>query len=317
MSRTTDEPKAQPATAGRVSVCICTYRRPDQLALLLDTLAAQSRVPDQVIVVDNDGDQSALPVCQARDDAFDLIYDHEPEQNISLARNRSLSYAEGEWIGFLDDDEIAPADWLQLMLQTAKKHKADGVLAPVISEVPGDAPRWIRKGDFFGRERYATGTVVPANQLRIGNALIKRSCIRSKDAPFDPDFGLSGGEDGRLLSSLAAQGARFVWCDEAVVTEPVEPKRLRLSWILMRALRGGQDYGLHFLSGAYGPVGSRQRGWFAIKAVAVLLMCAPLALLSGLLGRHRAVHWLKKAYAQMGKILAFSSYRYQEYKADS
>lgn len=302
-------------TATEVSVCICTYRRPKALASLLDTLAQQTRRPAQVVVVDNDGQKSAASVCASRrDDPFELIYEHEPEQNISKARNRSLRNASGSWIGFLDDDEIAPADWLALMLDCAERYEADGVLAPVISEVPSSAPGWIRRGDFYGRERYTTGTVVPNNQLRIGNALIRRDCIAAQADPFDPNFGLTGGEDGKLLSSLAKQGARFVWCDEAVVTEPVEPRRLNLQWILMRALRGGQDYGLHYLAGAYGEVSTLQRVWFAIKALLVLMLAAPLAAISWPLGRHRTAHWLKTAYAQLGKLLAFSRWRYQEYR---
>ena len=300
-----------------VCVCICTFRRPQALQQLLESLHRQTLQPQRVVVVDNDKLRSAEPVCANADFGFELIYDHEPEQNISRARNRTLRHAQGEWVGFLDDDELATTYWLQCMLACATQYDADGVLAPVISEVPPSAPAWIRRGDFFGRERYATGTVVPNNQLRIGNALIRYSTVASKPDPFDPAFGLTGGEDGRLLGQLAAQGARFVWCDEAVVTEPVEAKRLSLSWILMRAMRGGQDFGLHFLAGAYGPVSPARRGIFAVKALAALLLSAPAAALSFPFGRHRAAYWLKKAYAQLGKLLAFSRYRYQEYRDSS
>ena len=297
-----------------VCVCICTFRRPQALQLLLESLHRQTLHPQRVVVVDNDKLRSAEGVCAAADFGFELIYDHEPEQNISRARNRTLRHAQGDWVGFLDDDEVAPPDWLERMLECAAEHEADGVLAPVISEVPPSAPAWIQRGDFYGRERYATGTVVPNNQLRIGNALIRHSTVASKADPFDPAFGLTGGEDGRLLGQLVGQGARFVWCDEAVVTEPVEAKRLSLNWILMRAMRGGQDFGLHFLAGAYGPVTPVRRVVFAVKALLALLIAAPAAALSFPFGRHRAAHWLKKAYAQLGKLLAFSRYRYQEYR---
>lgn len=297
-----------------VSVCICTFRRPQALRQLLDSLQQQTVLPARVVVVDNDGLRSAEAVCKDADYRFELIYDHEPEQNISRARNRTLRHAQGQWVGFLDDDELAPPDWLEKMLACAEQFQADGVLAPVISEVPVGAPAWIRRGDFYGRERYPTGTVVPTNQLRIGNALILHTRIASKPDPFDPAFGLTGGEDGRLLGQLVGDGAKLVWCDEAVVTEPVEAKRLSLNWILMRAMRGGQDYGLHFLAGAYGSVGPVRRLVFVLKALAALLLSAPAAAVSFPFGRHRAAFWLKKCYAQLGKLLAFSRYRYQEYR---
>ena len=42
-----------------VSVCIATYRRPERLAILLDDLRQQQRLPDQVVIVDNDQAGSA------------------------------------------------------------------------------------------------------------------------------------------------------------------------------------------------------------------------------------------------------------------
>ena len=43
----------------KISVCIATYRRPERLSVLLDDLARQERVPDEVVVVDNDASGSA------------------------------------------------------------------------------------------------------------------------------------------------------------------------------------------------------------------------------------------------------------------
>ena len=42
-----------------ISVCIATYRRAERLAAVLDDLTRQTRVPDEVVVVDNDAAASA------------------------------------------------------------------------------------------------------------------------------------------------------------------------------------------------------------------------------------------------------------------
>ena len=55
--------------AETVSVCICTYRRPEQLAWLLDDLIAQTRRPDEVVVVDNEpagGGQASVEAARSR-----------------------------------------------------------------------------------------------------------------------------------------------------------------------------------------------------------------------------------------------------------
>ena len=44
-----------------VAVAIPTFRRPERLQALLDSLSKRTRVPDEVIVVDNDPQRSAHP----------------------------------------------------------------------------------------------------------------------------------------------------------------------------------------------------------------------------------------------------------------
>ena len=52
-------------------------------------------------------------------------------KNISLTRNRTVALASGDWLAFIDDDERAPAAWLEQLAETAERFGADGVLGPV------------------------------------------------------------------------------------------------------------------------------------------------------------------------------------------
>ena len=49
------------------------------------------------------------------------------------------------------------------------------------------------------------------------------------------------------------------------------------------------------------------------RALAQLLTASILALLTWPLGKHRAVAWLVKASANLGKVSIFLGWRYQEY----
>jgi succinoglycan biosynthesis protein ExoM len=160
-----------------------------------------------------------------------------------------------------------------------------------------------------------TGSVVPNNRLRFGNVLLHARLLAQLSAPFDPAYGLTGGEDGDLLTRLANSGARFVWCDEAVVTEPVEASRLSLSWLLLRALRGGQDFARHTFAGRYGRQTGVERLRFASRALAQLVLAASLALATLPLGRHVAAGWLLKAAANAGKLTVLGGWHYREYAA--
>jgi succinoglycan biosynthesis protein ExoM len=308
-------------SADRYSVCIATYRRPERLALLLQDLKLQTRLPDEVVVVDNDVQRSAESVASDATGGapFALHYDVQPLKNISLTRNRTVALAHGEWLAFLDDDERAPPQWLQQIAEAAQAHGADGVLGPVLPVLPDTAPRWISKGRFYDWPRHASGSTVPRNHLRFGNVLLRGTLLRdaamqaTPGGPFDPAYGLTGGEDGDLLSRLAQRGARIVWSDEAAVHEPVEAARLSLRWLMRRSLRGGQDFARHSLAGRYRSTGTGARAMLLGRSAAQLLAASCLSLLLWPLGRERAAFWLLKACANFGKLSTFCGWHYREY----
>jgi len=301
-----------------ISICIATYRRCTSLDALLGDLASQRHLPDEVIVVDNDASGSARPVVQRWQDSdtpFLIRYDIQPLKNIALTRNRTVEMAGGDWIVFIDDDERAPELWLQLLMLAAVRFGADGILGPVEPEVPADAPRWIRHGRFYDWARMASGTIVPRNKLRFGNVLLRGALLRGGISPFNPDFGLTGGEDGDLLCRLAQNGARLIWCDEAAIQEPVAPDRLSLTWLLRRGLRGGQDFARHTFSGRYGAPTQARCALFLLRSLFQLVLAAVIAVLVWPAGRQYAARYLIKVAANLGKLSAFWGWRYREYAA--
>jgi succinoglycan biosynthesis protein ExoM len=298
-----------------ISVCIATYRRLDRLESLLLDLSRQQLLPSEVIVVDNDATGSAASVIKRfmqTQPPFPIRYDIQPVKNISLTRNRTVELTTCEWLAFVDDDERAPDFWLARLATAVNEYSADCVLGPVDPVVPDDAPGWIRRGHFYDFPRMKTGSVVPPNQLRFGNLLLRASTVKALRIPFDPAYGLTGGEDGDLLSKLALAGTRIVWCDEAMVHEPVEKSRLNLRWLLRRSLRGGQDFARHCLAGRYGHRGAERFRLF-MRALVQVILAAGLSLLLLPLGRHHAAHWLTKASANLGKLSIFLGWHYREY----
>jgi succinoglycan biosynthesis protein ExoM len=298
-----------------ISVCIATYRRLDRLVALLEDLGRQQLLPDEVTIVDNDASGSARDVVdrfRLTQPPFTINYDIQPVKNISLTRNRTVELTKHEWLAFIDDDERAPQDWLGQLAGATDKYHADGALGPVEPLVPEDAPAWIRRGRFYDFPRMSSGSVVPPNRLRFGNLILRASAVKGMDVIFDPAYGLTGGEDGDLLSRMSLRGARIVWCDEAVVHEPIEKSRLTLTWLLRRSMRGGQDFARHFLSGRYGKRRGGRVGLFA-RALFQLLGAALLAVATLPFGRHHAAHWLTRMTANVGKLSVFLGWHYREY----
>jgi succinoglycan biosynthesis protein ExoM len=279
-------------------------------------LVNQELLPSDVVVVDNDATGSARRIVEEVRDLgcpFALTYAIQPERSIPLTRNMTVALATGEWLAFVDDDERAPGEWLRRLLDCALQYGADGVLAPVEPQVPVTAPAWIRRGGFYEWPRVPTGTTVPRKNLRFGNLMLRGSAVRRLPGPFDPEFALSAGEDVDMLVRLVSDGAKLVWCDEAPVSEPVEPKRLSLHWLLMRGYSGGQAFGRIQLAGTLGRVSLPMLAVLAIRWAAQLLAALLAAAALWPFGRHLAAAWLIKAWANAGKLTALTGRRYSAY----
>jgi len=303
-----------------ITVCIPTHKRPELLRALLGDIVQQTRCCNEIVVVDNDPAESARTIVEAFAlkmltirPALAVHYDVQPVKNISLTRNRTIALARSEWMAFIDDDERAPSNWLELMLTAASRYKADGILAPVVPTVPDNAPRWIKRGRFYDLPRAVTGQVVPASNYKFGNVLLRAQVLREEAGPFDPAYGTTGGEDGDLLCRLELKGIKLIWSDDAVVYEPVEQKRLSAKWLLMRAMRGGQDFARHTSGGRYGSVTVVGKTVFVIRALLQLVIASILLLIVLPLGVHRAMRWAIKLAANFGKLSYFWGWHYQEY----
>jgi succinoglycan biosynthesis protein ExoM len=299
-----------------ISVCIATFRRLDRLHALLEDLAKQTLLPDEVVIIDNDAAGSARKVVEdfkTKGCPFKIIYDIQPERSISVTRNMTVHRSSGEWLAFIDDDERAPPEWLERLMGAALHFKAESVQGPVEPVVPDSAPTWIRQGRFYDWPHLATGEVVYSSNLRFGNILIAGAPLRTLEGPFDPAFGLSTGEDREMLMRLVAHGAKVIWCDEAPVFEPVEEKRLSLAWLLQRSYSGGQYFGRLVITGRLGHATILSR---VLQGLLWSAQCAAALFLSAIswpLGRHRAAYWLMKVWANWGKLSAFLGWKYGEY----
>jgi succinoglycan biosynthesis protein ExoM len=235
----------------RCSVCVATFRRPEGLRLLLDSLADQIVPPDlriEVVVVDNDGTAPVAPeICATFRDQhpeLDVIVDVEPERNIARARNRTVDLAKGEAMAFIDDDEVADPHWIARLVETMDRYDADGVFGRVTARFPAGAPTWIADLDMFNRPSPPTGSA--ARYTRTSNCLIRTAKLtahrRGDDGPFDPAYGRTGGSDSDLFERMRRAGATLVTAHEAEVTELVPEERTRPQWMLRRAFRQGALY---------------------------------------------------------------------------
>src|SRR5436190_13325319 len=286
-----------PLLTNHISVCICTYKRPEMLQRLLVSLAAQEtqgKFTFSVVVADNDAQQSAQAVVEAfrKTSPVPVTYCVEPRQNIALVRNRAVAEACGDFITFIDDDEFTLPQWLLTLHTTCNERDVDGVLGPVKPHYDVAPPRWVIDGKFYDRPSYPTGMVIDWRKGRTGNTFLKRHVFDGEDTPFRPEF--LTGEDQDFFRRMIGKGFVFVWCHEALAYEVVPPIRWQRSFMLKRALLRGSISLVHPTVG--------------LSAVAKSAVAAPLYTLAlpfaAVIGEGRFMTCLVSLCDHLGRLLA-------------
>lgn len=313
-----DGKATQPDTQDRhhIGVCIPTFKRPEILERLLNMLA-QQQTGDlfhySVHVVDNDSARSAESVVSnfANRVPFAVTYAVEPVQNISLARNRVLNCADGDFLAFIDDDEIPTDTWLLSLYRTCRQYNADGVLGQVRPLFDSTSPSWLVKSGLCERPSFRNGTILGHEAGRTGNVLLRRSILDGLEAPFRPEKGRSGGEDIEFFRFMVGQGRVFVWCDHAPVYEHIGPDRRNIRYYFRRALRIGG------LSGEMLRSSRRGRGRAALRSICALSLHVPLCILGVFLGAHIWARYSAKAAYHFGRICGIVGFVPIRYRSDS
>ena len=153
-----------------VTVCACTYRRPEGLRALLGgwraTLRAGPRPRFDVVIVDNEGSTEAAAICARPGPTTGLAvrYVQSPAAAFHMrATPASIRWRrDAEFFAMIDDDEVPEPDWLEQLLRAQARADADVVRGAVVPVFPDGAPAWIRDGDFFGwpKQRRRAGTAL-------------------------------------------------------------------------------------------------------------------------------------------------------------
>lgn len=110
-----------------VTIIVPTYNRAEFLAAAVDSLIAQTYRPIEIIVIDDNGDTDIRKDTEAlmsRYKDLDYVRYLQNERNIggALSRNRAIGFALGEYITFLDDDDIYLPDKVAAQVRFMIEH---------------------------------------------------------------------------------------------------------------------------------------------------------------------------------------------------
>lgn len=117
----------------KVSIIVPVYNTEQYLEECLDSIQKQSYKNIEVILVDDGSKDQSGAICDryaAADDRFVVL--HNTNHGVSYSRNHGLKVATGEYICFVDSDDMVDENYVQFLLDAAQKYQADVVCCSMV-----------------------------------------------------------------------------------------------------------------------------------------------------------------------------------------
>src|ERR1043165_2512224 len=108
------------------SFCFSTYKRPAYLKSTLQSILRQSFTDFEVIVSDNDSEQSGKPSVEFFNDSRFFYQANESNLGMKKSFNRSLEKAKGQYIVMIADDDPVYPDMLETLFDLQKEFPGYG-----------------------------------------------------------------------------------------------------------------------------------------------------------------------------------------------
>ncbi len=176
----------------QISIIVPVYKVEHFLMPCVDSILSQTYSDYELILIDDGSPDQCGMICDqyAQKDNRVLVI-HQSNMGLSGARNSGLDIAKGEFIAFIDSDDMVRRDYLEKMFALAKKESADIVVCRMLefddSKIPNLNPS-IGESEFFIRSNVeACKTMYNGNphvSVNACNKLIRKSIIEDIRFPL-------------------------------------------------------------------------------------------------------------------------------------
>ena len=201
-------------TSAPVTVVIPTYNRRDIVRDAIDSVLGQTRLPAQILIVDDGSKDDTAESVSSYGDAVQYCY--QSNAGLSAARNHGIWAATQPFVAFLDDDDVWHPRKIELQMRCFELEPAIGLLAaeqfdwpasefPTVGE---NVDRYLRSVTW---EQLVVRTLIPISSVVVRRELFERTgvfdvAMRSSE---DRDLFLRAAELTRLgLLAMPLSGYR-------------------------------------------------------------------------------------------------------------
>lgn len=231
------------------TLAICTFGRSEQVLRCLDFSQSELYGFDELILIDNNPTMDTSFHKNFILNNFKIF--HEPKVGLSSARNRALQEASSRYVWFIDDDASLVQGFSKILESKAALWSAmnnppsygGGLILPAFQNPNSARSLGALEMALLSCNEKETSSFRPWG----ANMFVDRVLAISLGA-FRENFGYVGHrtstlgeEDDLFLRIMVVDKRECCFIKGASVFHWIPDSRLRLSWILRRALNGGSS----------------------------------------------------------------------------
>jgi glycosyltransferase involved in cell wall biosynthesis len=179
------------------------------------SVLAQTLADWEMIVVDNGSTDKGPEVARQFSDARIRLVS-SPKRGPGAARNFGLGLATGEWILFLDADDLLEPDYLAARLASAARTPDAQIVAGFwqeFSDASSNSPSRGRPAGWGGPAAAASDAAIGSAPWIVHAALVRRSWL-TPERSWPEELDRLPSEDAAFWFRVVL-GARIAWCDHA------------------------------------------------------------------------------------------------------
>jgi len=182
----------------RFSVIIPSYNAAPLVVQAVESVLAQTHAAHEILVIDDGSTDDTAACLEPYQDR--IRYLHQSNAGVAAARNRGLAEATGDWIAFLDADDVWHPSKLARQARVIAEHPQVGLLATLCYDWPAAGHPELPSGSDHKIAIVPFESLVVRNQIVTSSVVARREVI-DQVGGFDPR--MQGPEDYDLWLRVA------------------------------------------------------------------------------------------------------------------
>ena len=115
-----------------ITVIIPVYNVEDYIVECLDSVIRQTHAPSEILIINDGSTDGSRKICQSYAEKYPIIrLIDQDNQGVASARNKGLDLARGDYLVFVDSDDVIAKNMLSLLLKKATDTGSDIVQSGV------------------------------------------------------------------------------------------------------------------------------------------------------------------------------------------